>query len=296
MPDGDDPFSKSTYGDGDSRDDNDGDDIDSCVSREVREQATPSPPPPSPERNSRAPPAAERDDTGVVGVKELSGLLGDQRAAESGAGEENGCVDDDGAGCEAVHGLGKSSAKDGTLTTIATSEAAPAVTGAVTDQAPGVRCGAAPTGRRQQSSPAVTPSIVPAVISTAKCLEDFGPAKKVNTPLDVAVVARGFPWRAAGTRAEAAAAAAAGAGAKRSPGNPVAAASRAASLASPHFGGSEIGGGGRGGGGTRGVRTRNEAMMVALETGKDTRIGFQTKKRLPSPFLGKARIRRVASL
>eukprot|EP00903_Cladosiphon_okamuranus_P011232 g10596.t1 len=111
----------------------------------------------------------------------------------------------------------------------------------------------------------------------------FEPARNQDPSTDVAVVARGFPWRAAGTgsRAEAVALAAAEAAARRSPGSSMVGAARASSRAF--------------GGGVRWKRPSGEPKVV-LEMGRDLRVDPRTGGRVPLTFLGERPIRRVASV
>eukprot|EP00752_Nemacystus_decipiens_P017874 g16024.t1 len=265
--------------------------------RPSRAQDVPSPPPPPPSPEGTTRPCRAGDEAGV----------------EERGQNPRGSEADVAAGSGAVLGLDKLEPKsEGAPTARPMVGEAAAATAAELSMPPaGSAAAEMPALPERESSPAPdaeggknarAAAVLAAPVPTAPCaasaaaLGGFEPARNKDPSVDVAVVARGFPWRAAGTRtrAEAVAVAAAEAAARRSPGSSVVAAARAASRARGARGG--VGGDGAGGGGNKWKRPRDEPTAVVLEVGRGRlRIDPRTGLRVPLPFLGEAPIRRVAS-
>ncbi|CAN0217068.1 unnamed protein product [Ectocarpus sp. 12 AP-2014] len=255
---GDDLLSKPSCG---SRDDggydSDYDDSGGC-SRASQAVLPPRPPPPSPEHQTREP-QVELVDAGVrVGVKRLSGMLDDQRVAAAGEWER----ETDGGGMTPPHDVDEQAGASAAITSNALETAVVAESTHANV--------AVPQQRKQAASPErrVWPVLGKAAEVTP---EDIG---LVGASPDVTSVARGFPWRGAGPRGDAA---------MRSPGSSTVGPARAKALACPRAAAEMR------------REMRRETQIPILETGRDPRIDPQTGARVQLPFLGSSRIRRVAS-
>ncbi|CAM9931460.1 unnamed protein product [Ectocarpus sp. 6 AP-2014] len=243
----------------DGGDDSDYDDRGGCS--RASQAVLPRPPPPSPEHQTREP-HAELDDAGVrVGVKRLSGLLDDQRVAAAGEWER----EKDGGGMTPPHDVDEQAGASAAITSNAVETVVVAESTAIVHADVAV-----PQQRKQAASPE---RLVRPVLAKAAEVTPEGIGRAGTSP-DITSVARGFPWRGAGPRGDAA---------MRSPGSSAVGPARAKALACP-CAAAEMR-----------REMRRETQMPILETGRDPRIDPQTGARVPLPFLGSARIRRVAS-
>ncbi|CAB1117030.1 unnamed protein product [Ectocarpus sp. CCAP 1310/34] len=252
--DDDDLLSKPSCGSrGDGGYDSDCDDSGGCS--RASQAVLPRPPPPSPEHQTHEP-HVELDDAGVlVGVKRLSGLLDDQRVAVAGEWER----ENDGGGMTPPHAVNEQAGSSAAITSNAVETAVVAESTATVHADVFI-----PQQPKQAASPERRewPVLAKAAVVTP------------GTAPNVASVARGFPWREAGSRGDAA---------MRSPGSVAVGPARAEELACPRAA-AEV---------RREIR--RETQLPILETGRDPRIDPRTGARVPLPFLGSAPIRRVAS-
>lgn len=230
-------------------------------SSRTSQAALPRPPPPSPEHQARAP-HAELDDAGVrVGVKRLSGLLDDQRVAAAGEWER----EKDGDGGMTPRDVDEQAGASAAIASNAVETAVVAESTAIVH---------ADVVNTQQGKQAASPERVESpVVAKAAVVTPEG-IGRVDIAPDIASIARGFPWRGAGSRGDAA---------MRSPGSSAVGPARAKALVCPRAAADMR------------REMRRETPVPILEKGRDPRIDPQTGARMPLPFLGSAPIRRVAS-